>query len=544
LAGGGNRASAGQAATATRLARMEGKPRRFAMTPDPPTDRRRELLGRFALPVAVFAFHALLAEGYGPFRDELYYFACGQHLAWGYVDQPPVVALLAALSAALSGHSWVALRIFSALAAGATVLIVGDTARALGGGRWARLCSQLLTILAPTLVGLFSIFSMNAFDVLLWAGLFGLAARLLAGANPRLWIGFGLLAGLALETKISGLYLGAGLLAGLLAARRWDVLRERRFWAGGGLAGLLFLPYLLWQVFHGWPTLEFLANARQLKIQAMGPHEYVLAQFIQGGPVGFALALVGAVWLFAARRARAFRALGWGALVTLAILAFGRSKPYYFATVFSLLFPAAGVALEQWTASTSGNRDRLLRAVALVLIALQVALVPLAKPILPVDTYLRYAGALRFGPSTDENQELGRLPQFFADMHGWRELAESVARVHRSLAPEERAKACVVARNYGQAGAIDFFAPQLGLPPAISGHNSYWFWGPGRCTGEVLLVLGERREDHVDDFESLELGAIHDCTDCMPYEDNLPIWIGRGLRVDLQQAWREIRHFI
>jgi hypothetical protein len=514
------------------------------MTPDPLIDRRREMLSRFALPVAAFAFHALLAEGYGPFRDELYYFACGQHLDWGYVDHPPVVALLAAFSALLFGHSWIALRVLSALAAGATVLIVGDTARALGGGRWARLCAQLLTILAPTLVALFSIYSMNAFDVLLWAGLFGLAARLLAGADPRLWLGFGALAGLALETKISGLYLGAGLFVGLLAARRWDVLGERRFWIGGALAGLTFLPYLVWQVFHGWPTLEFLANARRIKIQAMAPHEYVSAQFIQGGPAGFALALAGTAWLLLSRRARPFRALGWGALVTLAILAFGRSKPYYFSTVFTVLFPAAGVALEQWTESSSRLRGRLLRTVTLFVVTLQAALVPLAKPVLPVDTYVRYAAALGFGPSSDENQQLGRLPQFFADMHGWRELAGSVALIHRALPPEERAKACVVARNYGQAGAIDFFAPQLGLPPAISGHNSYWLWGPGRCTGEVLLILGGRREDHAGDFESLELGGTHDCVDCMPYEDHLPIWIGRGLRADVQQTWKEIRHFI
>ena len=513
------------------------------MSSDPRVDRRREWIARLALPVAIFALHALLAKGYGPFRDELYYFACGQHLAWGYVDHPPLVALLAALSAALFGPSWLALRVLSALAAGATILVVGETAGALGGGRWARLAAQLLAAVAPAFLALFTTFSMNPFDILLWAGLFGLAVRLLAGADARLWLAFGALAGLALETKISGLYLGAGLFAGLLATRRWDVLRERWFWAGGALAGLAFAPYLLWQAAHGWPTLEFLANARQLKISALAPHEYVLSQFLQGGPVGFTLALLGVGWLLGARPARPFRALGWGALVTLAILAFGRSKPYYFAAVLTVLFPAAGVALERWTASLDRVPTRLLRSAVLALIVLQAALAPLAKPILPVDDYVRFAAALGFSPGSDENQELGRLPQYFADMHGWRELAESVARVYRALPPAERAKACVVARNYGEAAAVDYFAPELGLPAAISGHNSYWFWGPGRCTGEVLLILGETRADHVADFASLALGGVHDCTDCMPYEDDLAIWIGRGLRVDVQRAWQEVRHF-
>jgi hypothetical protein len=513
------------------------------MSDGPQLERGRALVGRFALPLAVVLFHAVLAEGYGVFRDELYYFACGRHLAWGYVDHPPMVALFAALSGALFGHSWLALRMISALAAGATVLVVGDTARALGGGRWARLAAQLLAALAPGFVALFSTYSMNPLDVLVWAVLYALAARLLAGADPRLWLAFGALAGVALQTKLSGLYLGAGLAAGLLAARRRDVLAGRWFWAGGGLAALVFAPFLLWQASHGWPTLEFVDNARRLKIQALAPHQYVLSQFSQGGPAGFALALAGAAWLLLARAARPWRALGWGALATLAILAFGRSKPYYFGPVLALLFPAAAVALESWTGRAARVPQYLLRAAVLLLVALQAALVPLAKPVLPVDTYVRFAAALGFEAGSDENQQVGRLPQYFADMHGWRELAESVARVHRALPPAERAKACVVASNYGEAGAIDFFAPELGLPPAISGHNSYWLWGPGDCTGEVLLVLGDVREEHAGDFESLELGGVHDCTDCMPYEDELPIWIGRGLKVDVHEAWRGIRHF-
>ncbi len=506
------------------------------MSPDTRAARGRDWVARAALPVAIFAVHVLLAEGYGPFRDELYYFACGQHLAWGYVDQPPLVALLAAFSAALFGPSWLALRMLAAIAAGATVLVVGETAGALGGGRWARLVAQSLAAVAPGFVALFSTFSMNPFDILLWSILFGLAARLLVGAEARLWLAFGALAGLALETKISGLYLGAGLVVGLLVSRRGDVLRERRFWAGGVLALLVFAPYLIWQMAHGWPTLEFLANARQFKILASAPHEYVLAQFLQGGPVGFTLALLGVAWLLGARSAQPFRALGWGALATLAILAFGRAKPYYFSAALTVLFPAAGVAVESWTTSLARVPVRLLRSTVLALIVLQAALVPLAKPILPVDDFVRYAAALGFSPKTDENQTLGRLPQYFADMHGWRELAESVARVYRSLTPADQAKACVLARNYGEAAAIDFFAPELALPPAISGHNSYWFWGPGLCTGEVLLILGETRAEHSDDFASLALGGVHDCTDCMPYEDDLAIWIGRGLRVDAQRA--------
>lgn len=495
----------------------------------------------WALPVATVLFHAATARGYGVFRDELYYYACGQHLAWGYVDHPPMVALLAALSGALFGPSYLALRFLSALAAGGTVLLAGETARRLGGGGWARLAAQLATALAPVFVALFGTYSMNGLETLLWAGMFAIAARLCDGGAPRLWLGFGLLAGLALETKISGLYLGLGLAVGLLLARRWDLLRQRRLWLGGGIALALFLPHLVWQAVHGFPTLEFVENARRAKIAALAPHEFVGAQILQVGPLLFALAAAGAAWLLLAHGARPWRALGWMALAVLAILALSTAKPYYFAPVWTLLLPAGAVAVEAWSA---GRRPGMLRAAALLLIASTALLAPLAKPLLPVESYLRYAAAFGLEAGSDENQQVGRLPQYFADMHGWRELALSVARVVATLPAEEREKACVVAQNYGQAGAIDFYRAELDLPPAISGHNSYWLWGPGDCSPEILLILGERREDHAGDFESVELGGVHDCVDCMPYEDELPIWIARGLKVPIAEAWSGVRNYI
>jgi hypothetical protein len=134
-------------------------------------------------------------------------------------------------------------------------------------------------------------------------------------------------------------------------------------------------------------------------------------------------------------------------------------------------------------------------------------------------------------PPQEERQSLGRLPQTFADMHGWRELAEAVSGVYHQLPPGDQARACIYARNYGQAGAIDLFGPRFGLPKAISGHNSYFLWGPRDCTGEVIIFIGGTRDDHESDFATFELATTFTCVDCMPYENNKPIWIGRGLKV-------------
>ena len=162
---------------------------------------------------------------------------------------------------------------------------------------------------------------------------------------------------------------------------------------------------------------------------------------------------------------------------------------------------------------------------------------------LTADAYVRYAAALGVHPGTDENHRIGRLPQFFADMHGWRELAEAVAAVNASLQEEDRARACVYGRNYGEAAAIDYFGPALGLPPAISQHNSYWMWGPGSCTGAVVLIIGGELEDHVGDFASVEPAGMFRCADCMPYESDLTIWVARGLRASLAEAWRAEKHY-
>jgi hypothetical protein len=506
---------------------------------DSPPDRS-EFLDRWALPLVVLTFFAATASGYGVFRDELYYIACAKHLDWGYVDHPPLVALIARMAFMVFGESWIALRILSALAAASTVLLVGDTARELGGGPWARLLAQALAAVAPIYLSLFSIYSMNGFDVLIWAGLARIASRILAGGSSRLWLGFGALAGIGLENKIDVALLGAGMVAGLLLARRFDVFRDPSFWIGGAIAAALFVPHLVWQIHHDWPTREFMANAQRDKITAIGPIAFVTTQFLMAGPIGFSFALAGLGWLLAGKTSRAFRPLGWAALAVLLVLAASVSKPYYFAPALTLLFPAAGVALERWT---SGRLARPWRVLALFGVASSLVAAPLAKPLLSEDRYVRYAAALHMRPGTDENHRLGRLPQFFADMHGWRELAETVAATNAKLSPEDRAQACVYAQNYGEAAAIDYFGPELGLPPAICLHNSYWMWGPGSCNGAVVLIIGGDHEDHIRYFKSVEPGGVFRCADCMPYESDLTIWVARDHTVPVAEAWRESHHF-
>lgn len=502
--------------------------------------------GRDALVAAVLGatttlLHMLTAhDGYGLFRDELYYLANAEHPGWGYVDHPPMIGWITWVARHLLGDSMTALRLLPALAAGATVVLACLMARSLGGGRFAQLLAGLATALAPVYVGLFGYLSMNAFDVAFWAVLWLILLRLLGTGDLHLWLPFGVVAGIALENKISPLFLGFGVVAGLVVTPSWEHLRSRWLWLGGAAAGLLFLPHLLWQAANGWPTLTFMAHAAGFKNLPLSPAAFLAEQGLQMSPLMAPVALLGLWQLLAARDGRPYRPLGWALLAILLVMLATRAKAYYFAPTYTLLFAAGAAALEGLTATRGW---RLLRPLALAAALAGLALAPLAKPLLPVEGFLAYQRALGRASRQAERNALGRLPQFFADRLGWRQLAETVAGVFRALPPVDQERACVFAQDYGQAGAIDFYGRKLGLPPALSGHNSYFLWGAHGCTGEVVLVIGDHREELEELFGSVELGATSHCSDCMPYESELPVWICRGLEAPFGELWPRVAHY-
>ncbi len=504
--------------------------------------RGRDRLGWIGIPVALLAFHLATAAGYGIFRDELYYLACASHLDWGYVDHPPLSILILAGFRAVAGDAVEAIRVLPAIAGAVTVMLAASTARALGGGAFAQRLGALCTAVCPIVIALSGFYSMNAFDLVIWSAILRLIVGALSEAGVKLWLGVGLLAGLGLQNKISPLYLGAALVAGLLAAGRFDAFRTRWIWLGGALSALLFAPHLIWQVAHGWPTLEFMENARRYKMIGFNPLGFLAEQLLNAGPTLLPLWIGGLAWLFTERRRHRAAALGFTAVFVIAILALSGAKPYYLGPLFPFLFAAGGVAWERWT----DRSGRVWWRAVLVLFALVggIVVAPLTKGILPVEQFIVYSRALGMSPSSSERHDVGRLPQHFADMHGWEELAETVARVRATLPPGEREQLCIFGQNYGEAGAIDYFGPALGLPHANSAHNAYWMWGPPDCASATWIVIGDDRETLESIFETVELGATFDCDLCMPFEDDNPIWIARGLKSESMDLWPKIRRFI
>jgi hypothetical protein len=481
------------------------------------------------------------AYGYSYFVDELYYLACSEHLAWGFVDMPPLFPALTALVRAVLGDSLLALRVVPALAGAALVAMTGLVARELGGGRFAQGIAALAVLTAPLWMALHSMHTMNALDQLFWTAGAWIVLRTVRDDWPQGWLLFGAVCGLGLLNKHSLAFFGVAVVAGLLLTPERRAFRSRWIWLGGLVAFALFLPNLLWMARHGFPHFEMLANIRESgRDVELDPLGFLAQQVLMFNPLALPLWAGGLAWLLFGREGRRYRVLGlaWIAVMIEMFLLDGR--PYYPAPAYPMLLAAGGVAWEGWLAT---RRRRFAKpAYAAALAVSGAALAPLFAPLLPPETLIRYSEATGHAQPRIENHRLGPLPQLMADRFGWREMAEEVARIYHALPPGDRAKAAIFGQNYGQAGAIDLFGPELGLPKAISGHLTYWFWGPRDYTGEVMIVMDDDRETLEGLFASVELAGRVSHPYSMPYQ-HFDVWICRGLRMSMAELWPRVKSY-
>ncbi|MGH9735652.1 MAG: glycosyltransferase family 39 protein [Candidatus Acidiferrales bacterium] len=479
---------------------------------------------------------------YGFFRDELYYMACGRHLAWGYIDQPPLVAAFAWFSRHVFGNSIVSIRVLPVLAGAAVVLLTGVLARELGGGKTAQLIAALAVLFAPAYLAFDSFFSMNAFEPLFWMLCAWLAIRIAKGGSPKLWLAFGAIAGLGIENKHTMVVFGFALIAGLLPTGKQAILRSKWIWIGGVIALALFMPNLLWEAHHGWPQIQVVRNAQMFKNEPIGPLVFLGQQILFMNPVALPIWLAGLIWCFTARDERRFRFLGWAYLLVLAIFIVGHGKSYYPLPVYPMLFAAGAVA---WERVTSISRRRQRKTLVPILLISGLIMLPWAVPILPVNAFLKYENFFpRFFRVQTERDVTGRLPQLYADMLGWQNLADSVARVYHGLPATEQGSCAIFAGNYGEAGAIDYYGPKLGLPAAISGHNSYYDWGPRNYSGSCVILVGERSDIYSRYFGEADLVAHVSNPHGTPIERSVPIYICHKAIAPLEKLWPRFKMII
>jgi hypothetical protein len=506
-------------------------------------DRRGDLLILGVIALAQLLLQIWAISGYGYFRDELYYLASTDHLSWGYVEHPPFSIAVLALVRRLFGDSLPALRMVPALCGAATVFLTGMITGQLGGGRFAQMLAALAALLSPTFLGTDHYYSMNCFDILLWTIAISVLIRALGSESPRDWILLGVVVGIGLLNKISMSWFVGALVLGLLLTDHRRRLLSPWPWVAPAIAGLIFLPHVVWQVQNGWPTLEFMHNATARKMVAVPFAKFVRDQVLSMGPGNALIWVTGVFFGLLTDWKKRGRILALMYLAIFVLLAAGgRSRASYLAVAYPMLFALGAIAFERFM---DHSRRGWLRPVSIALIVLLgVPLIPFALPILPVETFIRYQAALGMQPRTDERHRMGSLPQQYADMYGWDDMVALVAKAYARLTPEERAHARVFGQNYGEAGAVDVLGRKYGLPRAMSSHNSYWLWGPGNFDGSVLIIIGGDRPDNAQFFEEIEIVGQTHSRHAMPYENGLDVSIARKPRMSLREAWPGLKSYI
>lgn len=492
------------------------------------------------IPVAVKLLIQLLAvRGYGLHGDELYYLACSDHLDWGYVDQPPLSLFLLHIQRVLFGDSMLSIRFLPALCGALTVLLTGLLARRMGAGLFGQLLSEICAMIAPVYLAENHFFSMNAFDVMFWLAALYLMVCMIDGGGPELWVWFGVCMGLGFQNKISVIFLAFGFGVGLILTKERRLLFTRWIWIGALVAVLLVLPNILWQITHGWPTLEWIGNARAQKMIALSARAYLFEQILLMQPLTFLVWGTGLISLLAYPPLARYRSFGWCYLAVFVVFVVQGGKPYYLAPIYPLLFAAGAIVIERLL-----TRPWMRIATAVILLGAGALTAPLGLPLLPAESFIKYQNAIGLRPSSGERHAEGKLPSFFASMFGWKDLVAVVDTVFRSLPLEDQARCGIFCQNYAIAGAIDFYGGGCGLPHAISGHNNYWLWGMRGYTGDVLIVLGGNADDLRRYFGEVTERARFRNEYVQPIHNDLPVFVVRKTKQPPALLWLRVKNYI
>ncbi len=492
--------------------------------------------------------------GYGYFRDEFYYLACGHHLAWGYVDHGPVVALQARLGELLFGDSIFGIRILSALAGAFTVFLGGLLCWALGGHRSAQALAMLGLLCCPQYIGVDGFLSMNSCEAVFWSSCLFAILMLARHASPaRWWTIFGLSAGVGLLNKPSMAFFLAALALALLLSSQRRLLFTRWAALGIALAILITLPYLHWQIHNHWPTVEFLHNGRAGgKNTVLNPWHFFLAQFYVMGPLNALLWITGVVALLRAKSIRGARWLGLLFVIFFALMCAMHAKDYYLEGIYPAFFAAGAIAWERRFGSTTAadpsaprRRSLAIPVYVSLLVLTSLLILPMASPVLRPATWVRYTTALHLPHDNSETARTGPLPQFFADRFGWQQQYEIVSRAFHSLTPADQQRVCIFGSNYGEAGNIDF-RNRLNhdtLPPAISGQNSYWGWGTHGCdVNLVIAIVHDTPAEVAHKYQSVTVVGVRDNPYAMPFEHG-NVYLLRGRKPSAPFDWAEERFY-
>jgi len=513
-------------------------PSRKALSKSFSIEAATALTAAFAL--ATFVFHFANAGKYGYQRDELYFISCARHLAWGYVDQPPLIAVVAKIVLTIFGDSLYAIRLLPALAAALTVALTGRLAWRLGASLCAMGLAMLGIALAPFYLAVGSLLTMNAFEPLLWLGTAYLFLR--ADEKNRLptWSALGIVAGLGLVNKYSMFFFLGSCIVGIALTRSRRSLRRPGFFVAAAIALVVVAPTLVWQAQHHWPQLQVLRDAAARKNVTAGPLAFYAQQLLMMNPLAAPIWLTGLFAVLFASSAVQLRWYGVTYVILSLVYVALDAKVYYLAPIYPVLFAAGAPALAAW----SRRMRPLWAAYPALLFVGGLAIAPEAFPILPLNTFIRYQSIFDVRGVKMERHPEGKVPQHFADQLGWHTLVAELVRAYDRLSPDQRREAVIFTRDYGQASAVDFFGPRYGLPHAISGHNNYYLYGTRGASGKVVLSVGVPRAKLGTEFHRIRRVGFYYDPYVLPDFNNLPVYLCTNPVEPLARWWPAAKHYI
>jgi len=493
-----------------------------------------------ALAAAALELATAWVPPYGLYHDELYYWAGAKRLGLGYVDHPPLAPWLLAACTTLLGDGRLAFRLLPALCFAGTVLLAGRMAERLGAGSFGQTLAGLAVAVMPFHLVLFSFYSVNAIEILLWTATTFLLVELLRTGNERLWLGIGALAGIALLNKHTSALLGAGIAVGLVATPLRAQLRSRWLWLGAGLALLLALPNLVWNAQHDWPSLAFYRSRPAVDLPATVPEALEL-QILGANPANVLLWLPGFLFLLLSERARPYRPLALAfATLFVVILLSGHRRADRIAGIYPVALAAGAAFWDGWR----GRGHTIVRiALVGVLMVFGAVVLPATLPILSPRATAEYFEAIGEKPEIESSDVGQAIPLFFAGRLDWERFADQVAEAWEALPPGERERAVMLAPHWVFASVLEYYGRDRRFPPVVAPHNAYWFWRHEAAGRDVVLSVAVPPDVLARSFaETRELGVFR-CQYCTSFRPDLPIVLARGPVRPLEALLSEWRHF-
>jgi 4-amino-4-deoxy-L-arabinose transferase-like glycosyltransferase len=481
-------------------------------------------------------FHFLTNTNYELHRDAYLYIAQSDHLSWGYISVPPLTAFLTTVFRDLFGDSLFALRLLPAVVGGFTVLILSLSVREFGGGKWALILANSSYLFSVSYLRTNTLLQPVAIDVFFWCFVFYFILRLVKSGDPRYWIPFAVVAGTGFLNKYSMAFLAAGFLLALIISSERKLIRNRYFFFALITGMIIILPNVLWQYRHNWPVLYHFEMLNRYQLINVRLDDFLMAQILMNLN-GIIIWVAGLSFLLFHRSAVRYRVLGYTFLFVMLILILSRGKHYYALGLYPVLFAAGGYVFERYV-----GRRLYLYASLLFIVLISIPLLPVGLPLLKHDRMLRYSQVMRdYGLELAlrwEDGSIHPLPQDYADMIGWKELADKVISIYHDLPGAEKEKCYIYAENYGQAGAINFYGRKAGLPEVICFNGSFVFWAPDHVDDLNTLIYVN---DEIDELEALfsSVQKAGEITDPYARESGTPIWLCRDPDSEFHDLYRQ-----